>query len=83
MTTRLITVGHSPDPDDAFMFYALAKHLLPTPGYEFEHILQDILGISTRAEHAVGDAEQPRAMALEFARTILHDLRPSYATSSP
>ena len=37
-----LTLGHSPDPDDAFMFYALAKHLLPTPGYEFEHILQDI-----------------------------------------
>jgi hypothetical protein len=36
-------------------------------------ILQHILGISTRAEHAVGDTEQPRAMALEFARTILHD----------
>lgn len=42
MTDRLIRVGHSPDPDDAFMFYALAEELIPTPGYRFEHILRDI-----------------------------------------
>jgi 1,4-dihydroxy-6-naphthoate synthase len=44
-----LTLGHSPDPDDAFMFYALAKHLLPAPGYEFEHILQDIQTLNERA----------------------------------
>ena len=32
-----LTLGHSPDPDDAFMFYGLAKNLIPTGGYEFEH----------------------------------------------
>ena len=37
-----ITLGHSPDPDDAFMFYALAKGLLETGDLQFEHILQDI-----------------------------------------
>jgi 1,4-dihydroxy-6-naphthoate synthase len=47
-----LTLGHSPDPDDAFMFYALAKHLLPTPGYEFEHILQDIQTLNERATRA-------------------------------
>ena len=47
-----LTLGHSPDPDDAFMFYALAKHLLPTPGYEFEHILQDIQMLNERATRA-------------------------------
>jgi 1,4-dihydroxy-6-naphthoate synthase len=47
-----LTLGHSPDPDDAFMFYALAKHLLPTPGYEFEHILQDIQTLNERAMRA-------------------------------
>jgi 1,4-dihydroxy-6-naphthoate synthase len=47
-----LTLGHSPDPDDAFMFYALAKHLLPTPGYEFEHILQDIETLNERATRA-------------------------------
>jgi 1,4-dihydroxy-6-naphthoate synthase len=47
-----LTLGHSPDPDDAFMFYALAKHLLPTPGYAFEHILQDIQTLNERATRA-------------------------------
>ncbi len=47
-----LTLGHSPDPDDAFMFYALAKHLLPTPGYEFTHILQDIQTLNERAMRA-------------------------------
>src|SRR6202050_3206162 len=51
-TSMKLTLGHSPDPDDAFMFYALAKHLLPTPGYEFEHILQDIQTLNERATRA-------------------------------
>lgn len=37
-----ITLGHSPDSDDAFMFYALAEHKIPTEGFEFVHILRDI-----------------------------------------
>jgi 1,4-dihydroxy-6-naphthoate synthase len=39
---RLIRLGHSPDPDDAFMFYALAQDKIPTDGFRFEHILRDI-----------------------------------------
>ena len=42
MSGRLIRLGHSPDPDDAFMFYALAEELIPTDGFRFEHILRDI-----------------------------------------
>jgi 1,4-dihydroxy-6-naphthoate synthase len=42
MTERLMRLGHSPDPDDAFMFYALAEELIPTPGFRFEHVLRDI-----------------------------------------
>lgn len=49
MQTRTFTLGHSPDPDDAFMFYGLAKELIPTPGYRFEHILQDIQTLNERA----------------------------------
>ncbi len=37
-----IRLGHSPDPDDAFMFWALAKGAIDTRGFEFEHVLQDI-----------------------------------------
>lgn len=39
---RLIRLGHSPDPDDAFMFYALAEGLIPTDGFRVEHVLRDI-----------------------------------------
>src|SRR6187200_78626 len=47
--TRLIRVGHSPDPDDAFMFYALAHDKLDTGGLEFRHELQDIETLNRRA----------------------------------
>ena len=49
MTKRLITVGHSPDPDDAFMFYALAHGKLDTGDLEFRHELQDIETLNRRA----------------------------------
>ncbi len=49
MTQQTLTLGHSPDPDDAFMFYALAKELIPTGGLRFEHILQDIQTLNERA----------------------------------
>lgn len=38
----VFTLGHSPDPDDAFMFYAMAKNKIDMRGYRFEHQLQDI-----------------------------------------
>ncbi|MBL8851085.1 MAG: ABC transporter substrate-binding protein, partial [Planctomycetaceae bacterium] len=37
-----IRVGHSPDPDDAFMFHALANDCIDTGRYRFTHELQDI-----------------------------------------
>jgi 1,4-dihydroxy-6-naphthoate synthase len=49
MTKRLITVGHSPDPDDAFMFYALAHDKLDTGDLQFRHELQDIETLNRRA----------------------------------
>lgn len=49
MATTLIRVGHSPDPDDAFMFYALAHDKLPTGDLEFRHELQDIETLNQRA----------------------------------
>src|ERR1700692_4137784 len=45
----LLTLGHSPDPDDAFMFYGLAKELIPTGDFKFTHILQDIQTLNERA----------------------------------
>lgn len=49
MSKRLITVGHSPDPDDAFMFYALAHDKLDTGDLQFRHFLQDIETLNRRA----------------------------------
>ena len=45
----LIRVAHSPDSDDAFMFYALAKELIDTGVYRFEHVLSDIETLNSRA----------------------------------
>jgi len=49
MPQQLITVGHSPDPDDAFMFYALAHNKLDTGNLRFRHELQDIETLNRRA----------------------------------
>jgi 1,4-dihydroxy-6-naphthoate synthase len=49
MVQSKLTLGHSPDPDDAFMFYGLAKERIPTHGFQFEHILQDIQTLNERA----------------------------------
>lgn len=48
-TKTLIRVGHSPDPDDAFMFYALAKDKINTGDYQFTHELVDIETLNRRA----------------------------------
>ncbi|QOV91252.1 MqnA/MqnD/SBP family protein [Humisphaera borealis] len=49
--TTLLRLGHSPDPDDAFMFYALAQNppLIQTGRWRFEHVLQDIQTLNQRA----------------------------------
>jgi len=44
-----IKLAHSPDSDDAFMFYALATHKLQTPGYKYTHILSDIQTLNEAA----------------------------------
>ena len=46
---RELKLAHSPDSDDAFMFYALATHKLATPGYKFTHILSDIQSLNEAA----------------------------------
>lgn len=48
-TDKVLTLGHSPDPDDAFMFYALAENKIDTRGYKFRHVLQDIQTLNERA----------------------------------
>jgi 1,4-dihydroxy-6-naphthoate synthase len=48
--TETLTLGHSPDPDDAFMFYAIAKNKIDLRGYRFEHRLEDIQTLNERAQ---------------------------------
>ena len=48
--TETFTLGHSPDPDDAFMFYAIAKNKIDLRGYRFEHRLEDIQTLNERAQ---------------------------------
>ena len=45
----IFTLGHSPDPDDAFMFYAMAENKIDLRGYRFEHRLEDIQTLNERA----------------------------------
>jgi 1,4-dihydroxy-6-naphthoate synthase len=48
-SAKLIRFGHSPDADDAFMFYGLAKEIVKIPGYRVEHVMQDIQTLNQRA----------------------------------
>ena len=48
-STREISIAHSPDSDDAFMFYGLATNKVRVPGYKFTHTLKDIEALNQRA----------------------------------
>ena len=49
--TREISIAHSPDSDDAFMFYGLATNKIRVPGYKFSHTLCDIETLNQRAQN--------------------------------
>src|SRR5215210_6445588 len=51
--TRTITVAHSPDSDDAFMFYGLSTNKLDTGHLRFEHVLEDIQTLNEKATRGV------------------------------
>ena len=67
-----LKLAHSPDSDDAFMFYALATHKLRTPGLKFEHVLADIETLNQAASREIYDVT-----ALSFS--AYPQLRNSYA----
>jgi 1,4-dihydroxy-6-naphthoate synthase len=66
VTERVFRVGHSPDPDDAFMFYALAKGVVKVPGLRFEHVMEDIQTLNVRAFK--GELEMTAISAHAFPR---------------
>src|SRR2546429_6313376 len=53
--TRTIKVAHSPDSDDAFMFYGLATDKIDTGSLRFEHVLEDIQTLNEKATRGVYD----------------------------
>ena len=63
---RLVRIGHSPDPDDAFMFYALTAGKVRIPGVRIEHVLQDIETLNRRSREA-----ELEVTAVSFATYIL------------
>jgi 1,4-dihydroxy-6-naphthoate synthase len=63
---RLVRIGHSPDPDDAFMFYALTAGKVRIPGVRIEHLLEDIETLNRRSR--TGELE---VTAVSFATYIL------------
>jgi 1,4-dihydroxy-6-naphthoate synthase len=63
---RTIRIGHSPDPDDAFMFYALTAGKVSIPGIRIEHVLEDIETLNRRARTGELDVT-----AVSFATYIL------------
>ncbi len=79
MLRRTLTLGHSPDPDDAFMFYALAKGLIPTHGFQFEQILEDIQTLNERATRGELDISAISIHAYAFVSNI-YSLLPSGAS---
>ena len=68
MTKRNITLGHSPDPDDAFMFYGLAKDKIDTGDIAFEHVLQDIQTLNERATRGELDITAISVHAYAYVR---------------
>jgi len=49
MAEKVLRIGHSPDPDDAFMFYGLASGKVKIPGFAIEHVMEDIQSLNMRA----------------------------------
>lgn len=48
----VITIGHTPDMDDAFMFYGIASGAIAVNGFQFEHVIEDIQSLNRRALNA-------------------------------
>ncbi len=68
MSEQILTIGHSPDADDAFMFYALTHNKLHIPDIKFEHVLTDIESLNKRAM-GKGNVGQP---LLDVTAASLH-----------
>ncbi len=66
MEDKIIRIGHSPDPDDAFMFYGLASGKVKLDGIRVEHLLEDIQSLNVRARRAELEVTAISAHAFPF-----------------
>ena len=92
-SNRPISIGHSPDADDAFMFYALASKAVTIPGYEIEHVMEDIESLNVRSETgdldvtAVSAAHYPKIAdkyrVMSCGASIGRNYGPTLVTTSP
>ena len=92
-SNRPISIGHSPDADDAFMFYALATKAVTIPGYEIEHVMDDIESLNVRSETgdldvtAVSAAHYPKIAdkyrVMSCGASIGRNYGPTLVTTSP
>jgi 2-methylcitrate dehydratase PrpD len=88
---RTLQLGHSPDPDDAFMFFALAKNRIDTRGWAFEHILQAKMSIQYNVAAALTHAsfaesnyvpqQNPEVQAL--AKRVVVEIDPGFTSAFP
>jgi 1,4-dihydroxy-6-naphthoate synthase len=68
MADLVIRIGHSPDPDDAFMFYGLASGKVKLEGVTIEHLLEDIQSLNERARNAELEVTAISAHAYPYVR---------------
>ncbi len=66
----VLRVGHSPDADDAFMFYPLAKEIVTIEGYQIEHVLEEIQALNQRA--MTGELEVTAISAAVYPQVAKH-----------
>jgi 1,4-dihydroxy-6-naphthoate synthase len=71
---KLIRVGHSPDPDDAFMFYALAHEKINMRGFKVEHVIEDIESLNQRALNQDGGRRKADGAKAKAPSSIHHPL---------
>ena len=65
-SVKTLRVGHTPDPDDAFMFYGFQKEAVQIPGFRIQHVLKDIQELNTLAR--TGELEVTAVSAAAYPR---------------
>jgi 1,4-dihydroxy-6-naphthoate synthase len=68
--TKKLRIGHSPDPDDAFMFFGFASGAVKIRDYEIEHVIEDIQSLNERALQGESDSKSELEVTAISAHTF-------------